>query len=275
MSLISKISAKFSDEAIKLPNRFTCGFMPMGAVKREPRTNTAEELASSIRAYAKENPEIAEFAKHLEEMSPDHLGLAHDVIDLARTRQMLNTNINLLKIQDDGKSIMGRILSMFPETSKKNPGAIELTETVINNSDATNSKYFLASLFSNDLPNLGHLSEQMKAVKELVPQIADQTLSGGYTMDYSKEANFFKFVTEMCRPDAKPENLRLLSKVLDMIDSIAKKTQPSVDGVEFAVGNPQIIKKNMDVLPNLLNNAEVQGKSVDVSGFLTKNVNLD
>ncbi len=236
---------------------------------------TLVDIAKSKEFHDLKGAELENFTRHMSGLNPKYLGLAHDVIDLANTQQMLNTNINLLKVQDDGKSIMGRILSMLPKTSEKNPGALELTEAVINNSDATNSKYFLASLFNNDLPSLGFLSEQMKAIKELVPQIADQALSGGYTMDYSKERNFFKFITEMCRPDAKPENLRLITKVLDMIDAIAKKTQPSVDSVEVAIGNPQVIKRNMEALPYLLENAEAQGKSVDVSGFLTKNVNLD
>ena len=40
------------------------------------------------------------------------------------------------------------------------------------------------------------VSEQMKATKDIVPDIAKQTLSGGYTMDYSKEFNFFKFIAD-------------------------------------------------------------------------------
>ncbi|MBD5401408.1 hypothetical protein HDR58_01210 [bacterium] len=275
MSFFSKVSAKISNDAVKLPNRFTeNGFMPMGAVKRTPRTNTTEELVSSIRAYAKESPEIAEFAKHLDEMNPEHLRLAQDVIDLSRTQEMLTTNINLNNKNKDGEKIIGRILRMLPEVSKKNPGAIELTESVINNSDTTNAKYFLASLFNNDLAKFGELSEHMKALKSLVPQIAEETLSGGYMMDYSKEQNFYRFVTNFCRNDANPESIGLLPKVLDIVDTICKKIKVEINGTTIALGNPKTITENMEILPQLLKNAEAKGQDINVSEFLTNNVNL-
>ena len=57
MSLFSKLTTELP---AKLPNRFLekGGFMPMGAVDRTARTNTAKELVDSIKAYAKESPEI-------------------------------------------------------------------------------------------------------------------------------------------------------------------------------------------------------------------------
>ena len=45
--------------------------------------------------------------KHLDDMNPKHLGLAHDVIDLAKTTQMLNTNINLLEAQKMANLLWG------------------------------------------------------------------------------------------------------------------------------------------------------------------------
>lgn len=277
MSLFSKVGASISDEAAKLPNRFLQGggFMQMGAVTREPRANTTEELVSSIKAYAKTNPEIAEFVKHLDEMNPTHLGLAQDVIDLSNTHELLNTNINLGKITQNGKSIMGHILEMLPATSNKNPGAVELCETVINNSDATNSKYFLTRLFDYDLPKMGSLSEQMSAVKEAVPVIAKDTLSGGYTMDYSKNNEFFNFIQHLCSEDSKPENIKLIGKICDIIDQSSKKVLHNVNLDELRVADTAKVKQNMDVLPQVLKNAEEAGKPIDVSAFLEHNVNLD
>ncbi len=348
MSLLSKVGANITGEAVKLPNRFRGGFMPMGAVTRKQRANTTSEIMSSIRAHvdsyergaknaqetliakAKEvgvdvekeakklgvsifdvaktkgqkhyytpegdpvnliaisedlkmrkticdsnSQEIRTFLKQAGDIDPKHLGLAHDILDLGNIQELLNTNINLQTLLKNGKTVMGDLLSKFPAISRKSPGAIELTETVINNSDTTNAKYFIQQLFGNDLDILGMVSEQMKATKDIVPDIAKQTLSGGYTMDYSKEFNFFKFIADFLRVDAKPENINLLSKILKTVDKFSHKSSPSIDGVEIALGNTKTIKDNMELMPQLLQNAEQSGQNIDLSGFLTKNINLD
>lgn len=187
------IISKFSEGSQKLQNRFlTGGFMHIGAVTREPRANTAEELVNSIRAYAKANPEIAEFAKHINEMNPKHLGLAQDIIDLTHTREMSMTNIDLGQKIQDGTTYAGYMLKRLPEISKKNPEALDLTEEVINNSDTQNAKFFLSKLFGYNLENMSSISEQMKATKEVVPEVAKSTLEGGYTGDFSKNNQFLK-----------------------------------------------------------------------------------
>lgn len=279
MSLFSKISSgasAISVEAKKLPNRFIeGGWMRMGAVSREPRANTTQELVSSIRAYAKENPEIAEFAKQINEMKPEHLGLAQDVIDLAHTHEMINTNINLKQASRvPGKTNFGVILNSIPTISRENPAALDLTQTVINNSDVTNAKFFLTKFFGYDLANAKVASEQMKAAEDVVPAIAKDTLEGGYTMDYSKNNEFFDFILTLCSSDSKPENIKMLKPIIDMLDKICKKTSPSCNLNEIRLGDTKVIKDNLDALPYLLENAEAQGKSVDISAFLTKNVNL-
>ncbi len=275
MSFMSKIGAAIDSSVNKLPNRFLeGGFMKMGAVDRAPRANTTQELVDSIRAYAKESPEIAEFAKHLDEMQPEHLGLAQDIIDLSNTHEMLMTNINLKDTLKNGKTVMGEMLKMLPETSKKNPAALELSEEVINHSDATNAKYFLCSLFGHDLPNMGSLAEQMRATKEVVGTIAKDTLSGGYTGTFEKNKEFFEFIKNLCYNDSKPENVKMLKPIFDTIEKLCKNTQPTCDIGAIRTGNTKAIKENLEILPQVLENADKQGKSIDVSSFLTNNVNL-
>lgn len=275
MSLFSKIST-ITNEARTLPNRFKGGFMPMGAVQRTPRTDTAEELISSINAYAKQNPEIAEFAKQIKDMNPKHLGLAQDIIDLSNVQELLNTNIDLKQASKiPGKTNFGIILNMLPEISRKNPAALDLTQTVINNSDATNAKYFLLKFFGYDLTKASGASEQIKAANEMVPYIAKDTLSGGYLMDYSKNNNFFNLIMRLCSSDSKPENIKILNNVMQMIEKLCKKTNQAINIDDIRLGDTKVIKENMDALPYLLENAEAQGKNIDVSGFLTKNVNLN
>ncbi len=276
MSLLSKVSTHIADEAAKLPNRFTGGFSPIGAVKRTPRTNTTEELMASINAYAKENPEIAEFTKQIKDMNPQHLGLAQDIIDLSNIQEMLHTNINLKQESKiSGKTNLGVILNMLPKVSKQNPAALDLTQTVINNSDTINSKYFLTKFFGYDLEKASAATEQIKAVEKMVPGIAKDTLSGGYTMDYSKNNEFFNFIMHLCSLDSKPENLKMLKSIIDSIEKFCKKTTPSCNLDDIRLGDTATIKSNIKHLPNLLKNAEAQGKNVDISGFLTKNINLD
>lgn len=276
MSLFSKVSTNIADAAAKLPNRFTGGFSSMGAVKRNPRSNTTEELMASIRAYAQENPEIAEFTKQMKDMNSQHLGLAQDIIDLSNIQEMLPTNINLKQASKiSGKTNFGVILNMLPKISKQNPAALDLTQTVINNSDTINSKYFLTKFFGYDLEKASVASEQIKAVEGMVPTIAKDTLSGGYTMDYSKNNEFFNFIMHLCSTDSKPENLKMLNNIIDSIEKFCKKTSPTCNLDDIRLGDTEAIKSNLKHLPNLLENAEAQGKNVDISGFLTKNINLD
>ena len=265
MSFIPKISEAFASNVEKLPNRFNQGFMKMGIVERTPRNNSTSEIIGSIQAYAKENPEIADFAKHLNELNPKHLGLAQDIIDLSKTKEMLPTHIDIAQKTDNGKSIVGMILNRLPEISKKNPAALDLTETVFNNSDTINSKYFLCKLFGFNLENMGSLSKQLNATKEIIPEIAQDTLDGGYTMDYSKNKEFFEFVKALSS-----ENVKMIRPIMNAINKLCKNCQPICDLNEIKTGDTKVIKKNMEALPYLLENAEAQKIPVDISGFLTK-----
>lgn len=259
----------------KIPNRFTNnGWDIAGYMRRPERTNTTEELINSIKAYAADNPEIAEFVKHLGEIKPEYLGLAHDVIDL-KCSELLNNNIDFVKIHENGKSIMGHILSMLPEVSKKNPGALDLAQAVINNSDSRNAKYFLTRLFSFDLPRMGGLSEHMKAAKEIVPAIAKDTLAGGSPYDYVKNNEFFTFIQNICSGDGKPENIKLIGKIFDIIKNTSNRVQHYCYIDDLKVADTAKVKQNLEILPQVLKNADEAGKPIDVVDFLEHNINLD
>ena len=274
---ILAIISKISEGSQKLQNRFLegGGFMKLGFVQRNPRSNTTKELTNSIRAYAKENPEIANFAKHIDEMNPKHLGLAQDIIDLSNTKELSMTNIDLGQKIQDGTTYAGYMLKRLPEISKKNPEALDLTEEVINNSDTQNAKFFLSKLFGYNLENMSSISEQMKATKEVVPEVAKSTLEGGYTGDFSKNNQFFTFIQTLCSGDSKPENIKLLKPIFEMMDKINKNTGATCDIEKLRTAETKIVKDNMDALPYLLENAEAQGKTIDVTDFLTKAPKVD
>ncbi len=84
-----------------------------------------------------------------------------------------------------------------------------------------------------------------------------------------------KFITGFLRSDAKPENIRLIPKVLEVTDSAAGSAIHRIDGTEIALGDTKTIQDNMKILSQVLENAGVKNQALDVSGFLTKNINLD
>ena len=277
MSFINKISSKVENviagNRIKLPNRFTMksDFLNIGAVSIKPRANSQEEILYSLKAYAKDNAEIADFLEHLDEMDNKYLGLAHDIVDLSNCNEGLIGNINMLDKANENHSFMGHILSMLPIVSKKNPAALDLSQSVINNSDVINAKYFLINLFGFDLHKMSGLSEQFKAVKEVIPVIARDTLSGGYLMDYKKNKEFFEFVKFLASSDAKPENVKMLNEIMTVIQTLCKKTQPLCDLGSIKTADTATLKKNLEALPYYIENAEAQKQAtVKVSDFLTK-----
>ena len=277
MSFINKLSSKvenvISGNWVKLPNRFhqESDWLNMGAVSLKPRTNTQDEILNSLKAHAKDNAEIADFLEHLDEMDNKYLGLAHDIVDLSNCNERLVGSINMLDKANENHSFMGHILGMLPVVSRENPAALDLSQAVINNSDTINAKYFLINLFGFDLHKMSGLAEQFKAVKEVIPVIARDTLSGGYLMDFSKNKEFLEFVKFLASSDSKPANVRMLNEIMKVIQTLCKKTNPNCDLGAIKTADTVTLRKNLDALPYYIENAEAQGKySVDISGFLSK-----
>lgn len=263
-----------SHSAQKLPNRFLGnGFETMGAVIRKPRTNSSQELISSIKAYACENPVIKNFSDNIQNINTKHLGLAQDIIDLSNTREMLCTHINMLDNKNGNNSILKMILEKFPVVSKNNPDAIELAQEVVNHSDIQNSKYFLTKFFACPIENFTHLAPQMKAVKKIVPHIAKDTLSGGYTMDFSKNEKFFQFLTSLISRDAKPENIELIDKIMEFVNKFSSKLNLTCNLSEIKTADSAKLKENLKILPEVLKNLS-HDKNFEVAEFLSKNTNL-
>ena len=316
MSILSKIFGggqkqvtQAVQEAKILANRFMGdgGFMPVGAVHHAPRTNTSEEIVTSLKLlaqeqrqnaarYAKENlPEhqrvaelkakdIEDFLANIDGMPQRHLSLAHDVVDLSNTNALINRDIfptldyNVTgKINGQDTTLMGYILKALPRLSKENPKAVDLAETVVSHSDDTNAKFFL-NKFVDFFPMNG-TAKQAEATEPLVENLSQSILKGMPSMNLGpscKEQTFFNVIYNLCDPTSKPENIRLLKQTIDVTDNIAPNVTSNIDLTAIRLGDTEKIAENMKVLPQVLENAEAQGlKSFDVSGFLTKNVNLN
>lgn len=243
-------------------------------------------VAHAVKAAELKAKEIPEFLKFAGDMPQRHLSLAHDVVDLSNTQAIINHDIfptvdfNAIgKVQKTGKetSLMGYVLNLLPGLSKTNPKAVDLAESVVSHSDDTNAKFFL-SRFVDHFPIFG-TEKQAEATEPLVKVLAHSILKGMPSMDLgqtSKEQTFFNQLSHLCSADSKPENLKLLKQALDITDNVAPKVDVNIDLDDIRRGDTSRISENMKVLPEVLENAEAQGlKILDVSGFLTKNVNLD
>ena len=180
MSLINKISNVVSKEPVF---RFG-GWQAMGAHTKAPDTRTTEQLLANIDYFAQKNPEVAKFKSDLKAMNPKYLGLVSDICELTNRSNMLNTNINLKDPKQVGKNVFAAWIEKLPKASKENPEALEFTQEVINQTSSDASKYFLAS--STELLDHPEFSEHLKATKPLVKGIAENELSGGYTMDFKR-----------------------------------------------------------------------------------------
>lgn len=243
-------------------------------------------IASSVMASELKAKEITEFLKGAGDMPQRHLSLAHDVVDLSNTHAMINHDIfptvnfnDIGQAKSTGKrtTLMGYVLNLLPGLSKANPKAVDLAETVVSHSDDTNAKFFLQR-FVDGFPFVG-TEKQAEAAEALVEPLANSILKGMPSMDLgprSKEQTFFNQIRHLCSEDSKPENLRLLKQTLDTTDSVAPNVDADINLDDIRLGDTARIKENLEVLPQVLENAEAQGlRTFDVSGFLTKNVNLN
>src|SRR5574344_941726 len=241
---IFKGSMKTAKEVSAPIRRFVCGFEPMGAHTKDIDTRSQAELLHNLDYYASKMPEVSQFKEELKTMDPKHLSLVSDICELAERHEMLPTNIDL-KQQYQGQSILQSLLSQLPKASKENPSALDFTQEVINQTDATTSKYFLGSVIGGILKNTG-LSKHFEAAKASVKDIAESTIDGGYTMDFKPQERFMEFVKLLINPNADPEKIKILPQVASTVDKISEKDhQINVDKIIFSKTPASRIKQNL------------------------------
>lgn len=273
MSFLGKITSKFKSITPEVtPQTFiprtTGGFERMGAYTKDVDTRTTQQLLGNIDYMASHNPEVARFAKELKEMAPEHLSLASDVCELANKMVMLPTNINL-----KNNGIFEKLLEHIVFASKENPKALTFVQEVLNQTDSTTSKYFLHAITGGLLKNK-NLAQNFVATKPFVKDIAQQTLDGGYTMDYSKQENFLNMIKSFFAPNADAEKIDLLSDVIKLVENREKNYMITID--RFIQNDAPIarIKDNMTTFNKVADLAEAEGKTIDVINYLNNNVNL-
>ena len=271
MSIFQKVTQNFAAKEPQLTRRlFQGGWEQMGHVKREPDTRTTEQLLENIDYFAQKCPEVAQFKDELKEMSPKHLGLVSDICELANHHEFINTAINIKKPAKNGKSLFQFLLEKLPVASRENPASLELSQEIINNTDATAAKYALGAL--SPLYDCKEAAQHIESTIPLVGDIAEATLQGGYMMDYSKEQNFVKSINSLISPNVILEKLQLLPKILKLAEK--SKATCQVDAFPFVTNKTPIetIARNMETYKDL--EANLEGKTVNLTEFLEKNVNV-
>ncbi len=276
MSIINKLSGGIAKRtgSIKAPVFRFGGFEAMGAHTKAPDTRTTEQLLTNIDYFAERNPEVADFKKELKSMNPKHLGLVSDICELANRVEMLNTGINIKKpAENGGKSLFAFLMEKLPKASKENPEALDFAQEVINQTDSIASKYYLAS--STGLFDHPEAAEHLKAAKPLVKEIARAALSGGYTMDYSKERSFVETLSRFINKKAHIEKIKILPEVIKTADSVEGTVY--IDSVPFIYKDTPMmqIRENLARFPQEAKKAIAKGQSeFNITDFLTQNVNF-
>ncbi len=250
------------------------GVQRMGAHTRPTDTRTTEQLLANIDYFAQRNPEVAQFKHELMQMNPKHLGLVSDICELANRREMLPTNIDIKDARQVGKNIFAKWIEKLPKASKENPEALNFTQEVINQTDSTTSKFFLISAV--DLLEHPEVSSHLRATKPFVKDIAEAALDGGYTMDYSKERDFVNTVDAFINPASDTRKIEMLPEVIKTADE-ASIDKVYIDAIPFIQSRTPIeqIRENLKVFSEVAKGLSKQTDEVNITDFLTRNVNLD
>ncbi len=252
--------------------RFQEAFSVMGAHTKPTDTRTTEQLLENIEYFAERNPEVARLKKELKSMNPKHLGLVSDICELADKHEMLNTNIDMKKLVVQGKSLFAALIEKLPKASKNNPEALNFAQEVINQTDNTASKYFLASAV--DMFDHPEASRHLSAARPLVKDIAKQTLSGGYLMDYSKEKNFVDLIATLINRAAKPEKIALISKLSKAADKLPGENPIYLNSFVNSNAPLMQVEENLKQLPQMAKVLAKEGKPINIVDFVNHNVNF-
>ncbi len=270
MSIFEKIGKTI---AAKPVNRLFTGIDKMGVITRKPDTRTVEEIQQTIDYYAQKIPEIQQFAKDIKKLDKKHMGTIADTLELSAHHEMLPNFVNLAAKNQNGISYREAIVKDMIEASETNPEAMELADAIINNTDSTTAKYALG-MMSGILKDR-ELAKQMKATAEIVPDIARETLSGGYTMDYSKQENFMNMIKTFVNRNAKPDKIVSLFKDLTKtVDSMSHNFIIQVNEYVNSSTPIQQVKDNIKILPDVVKMLGEKIKDFDVVEFVTRNTNF-
>lgn len=259
--------------------RFNSGWCKSGAQVRPKDTRTTKQLCTFIDGVAEKHPELKVFVEDLKKMNPKHLNLAADTMELATSHPLvasgMSVDMNIKRPLFNNKSLTQTLLKAFPKASKENPQALEFMQEVINNTDRKTIEYVLYQL--TNVLDKPELAEHLNAVKPLVKEIADKTIGTGFPRyGFEDQEKFMEFIRFLVNTDNNPQKISLFSNLLDVINKCPANHVFSVDVGSFIKSKTPVeqVAKNLEILPEVANNAVRQNKTLNVVDFVNNNVNL-
>ena len=248
---------------------FTGGLSQMGAVKRDIDRRTYNILQDNIDYYADKIPEVKQFAKELKTLNPKDLGTICDTLELNSYHALL-TEVEANVDKAYSKTLREKLIPQMVKASKENPEGMDLIHAIINNTDSTTSKYAL-HVMSGGVLNDKSLAHQMAATTKVVPDIAKETLSGGYTMDLSKQESFMSFIKSMVNKDTKSDKITSLFK--DVVPFTEKRPETfEIDVLGYLTSKADVedVRARLKMLPKVLESIGDKFKDFDLVKYLTK-----
>ena len=118
-------------------------------------------------------------------------------------------------------------------------------------------------------------AQHLKASIPIVKNIAEQTLKGGYTMDFSKQQNFMDFIATLINRESRPEKIALLPKLTKVADEIPGENMLYLDSFIRSNTPVEQVEKNFETVKDVAEMMNKKGSSFDIVDFLNNNVNLD
>jgi len=267
----------------KLPLlRFSDNYIKAAAFTKPADTRTTQQLLNNIDCYAEKFPEVAKLKNELKSMNPKHLGLVSDICELTRLDNYnginidISKNIDIRRLVANGKSLFATLLELLPKASKENPESLHFAQEVINQTDTIVSKYFLAACpgyFTHT-----EAARHLEATRPLIKDIAQVTLSGGYTMDYSKEQRFVNALNTYINPAVNPEKIKVVAEAMKTVEKLPESINLTCAIDSSTILNskvsPQRMRENLETFSQIAEGLSQKTHDVNLSEFITRNVNL-
>lgn len=271
MNLLGIIKPTEIQEPIR---RFASGWSTMGAVTRPADTRTPNQITQTLIAYSKKIPEVKKFITQLGKAPIETKRLATDVIELSQSKTMLLTDVSLTD-KVNNKSFLEALLNDIIIAGKSNKPAVNFASTVINNTDNVTSKYFLRAASSGILKH-SELGEHFSETSKIIPDIAQDTLGGGYTGDFSKQTEFMDIIKSLTHPKTNTQRIEEFPKVIKSINELPQNRiyDISIDDFTRSAAPKSQVADNLTTLKSYVKLMEDNGKEPNIMSYLTKNTNL-
>ena len=126
-----------------------------------------------------------------------------------------------------------------------------------------------------------NLAKHMQETAKAVPALAESSLKGEYTMNFSKENNFLNLIKTCLDDSVQPNKIKLLfDDVLKTTDKVIDQSPKDInvkitlDRFLHSKAPIEQVQENIKILPQVLEGLMGKAKEFDVVDFLTKNVNM-